>query len=97
MNRIDTCDCGKQIVWLKHVRTGTPAPIEYARAADGNVIPLDRDGDPTVIETAVAYRIRKKGEPWDHVADGPLFISHFANCPKAKQFRDRGRPAQETP
>lgn len=88
LNRVTTCEaCGKQVIYLPHVRTGKRNPIEYARAADGNVIPLDRDGDPTVIETAVSYRVLRKGEEWDRVSDGPTFVSHFARCEAAKEFR----------
>ena len=93
MNRIDTCDaCGRQIVWLEHLTTKNKAPIEYAPHVEGNVIPLDRDGDWVPIVHAVSYRIRGKNEDWK-IDDEPLFMNHFATCKDAPRFARKARGA----
>lgn len=92
MNEVRACSsCGRSLTWLRHATTGRIAPIEFAPAENGNIVCVDDEGDPTVITSAVAYRIRKKAELWNVAKDGPLFINHFANCPAAARFhRQRG-------
>lgn len=94
MNRIEPCqECNRSIVRVPHVRTGTKAPIEFMPSDRGNIIPLDSRGEWTLVEAAVSYRIRKKGETWDPAKDGPLYISHFSSCSGASHFRRKGRAA----
>lgn len=87
MNRVDQCQsCGRSLIYLLHARTGNVAPIEYAPAANGNVVPVDAEGDPTPIVSAAAYRIKGKHEEWD-LAKGLLYLNHFASCPNAARYR----------
>lgn len=90
MNRLDACrSCHHSVVWLEHVVSKKKAPIDFAPNEDGNAIAVDADGDQTIIETAVAYKVLRKGE----YAPMPRHMPHFATCSAAKQFRGKGRAA----
>ena len=75
-------DCGKEILWLKHKDTGKAAPIEAEKVLKGNIVISERSGQ---------YRI-VNGEEYEKavVKEIPLHISHFARCPNAAGFRNRG-------
>lgn len=67
------------------------APILWAKTAKGKPMPLDaepRDDGNVVLERGVAIVIG----PLEHVTrrTEPLFVSHLATCPQAKDHR-KGR------
>lgn len=73
-------DCKKEIMWLKHHKTGKSAPIEAQKTKDGNIVV---NPDKTEYRIATGDEYVKAS-----MADEPkLFISHFARCPAAKDFR----------
>lgn len=72
--RVAKCrSCPAQVLWLDHVRTGKPAPIDVNPADDGNVL-IDPD--------AGTYRVLA-GDDLDHARSegAPLRKNHFATCP----------------
>jgi hypothetical protein len=78
-----TCrDCGKEIIWLKHDKTGKSAPIERDRSKLGNIVISEEQG---------LYRIATEAEYDKHLlADSPILrLNHFASCPNAKEFRKK--------
>ncbi len=75
-----TCrSCGAEVVWLKHVRTGKPAPIDAVPNAAGNiVIHLDRG----TYENVPADE-REAQREWLHT-------NHFSTCPQSADWKKRG-------
>jgi hypothetical protein len=74
-------DCSKEILWLKHHQTGKVAPIEAEKHPDGNLVISVEKG---------LYRFANDSEYEKHKTSdtGPkLWISHFVQCPNAKEFR----------
>lgn len=72
-----TCDgCGKPIRWVT-MTTGSRMPVEPS--ASGNIAIL-ANGDGKVL-----------GANERALTKSPLYVSHFANCPKAEVFRKKGR------
>lgn len=71
--------CKTMVYDLRHVDTHRLAPIEAEPAADGNIA-IDLE--------AGTYRLT--GRELRH-PDRVHYISHFARCPAAEQFR-AGRP-----
>jgi hypothetical protein len=71
--------CKKPIIWLKNARTGSVNPIEAAPSPDGNLV-IDRAN--------ARYRVATAAEKTLAAATGKnLYISHFATCPDAGNFR----------
>lgn len=68
-----TCkDCGAEIHWRSHQRTGRSAPINVEPDPTGNIVLLPGE----------KYRIAIERDP-----DSILHTNHFATCPFAKKFR----------
>lgn len=76
---------------------GCGAPITWIKSAAGKVIPCDSkpkrywldDAGPAriVTERGEVLRVRLSGD--DGTEDGIGYLSHFATCPQAGQFRRR--------
>lgn len=76
--------CGKPIVWIK-MQTGNWMPC------DEGMVPYKQDpeGPATVIaQHGEAIRCRLE---FDGIPTGLARTSHFATCPDADKFRNRGR------
>ena len=84
--------CDAEVYWLKHEKTGKPAPINVAGDPQGNI---------TVSLSAGTYRVESKarleemraeieereaGAPWPHV----LHTNHFQTCPAAGAWKRHG-------
>lgn len=65
----DQCECGAQIIFRHHVKTGKPAPIESVPSPHGNIRILPQ-GQYEVLS----------GEPLAQATE-PLYINHYATCP----------------
>lgn len=74
MTRCRTCRA--RIVWVK-TAAGKQMPIDVDPTVRGNIA-LD-DGVAEVLSLASAEAAKHRGVP--------LYISHFATCPDAKDFR----------
>lgn len=71
--------CPTMIQMLAHVETGNLNPIEAAPSPQGNLV-INREKG--------IYRVATKGEIEEARAKKKnLYISHFSNCPYAKDFR----------
>lgn len=76
MTGIEHCrSCGAAIMWLEHVNSGKPAPIDAE--------PVGAAGN--IIVTGDTYRITKVGADRQDAIDRgvPLHKNHFATCPQA--------------
>ena len=71
--------CGEPIYWLKHVRSGKPAPIEIKTSANGNILVDVSHGT-----YGMALPAEKVAYP-EH-----LHLNHFATCPQAKTWARHG-------
>ena len=71
--------CGEPIYWLKHVRTGKPAPIEVKTTPNGNILV-----DVSRGTYCMALAAEKVAYP-EH-----LHLNHFATCPQAKTWARHG-------
>lgn len=91
--------CGAEVFWLKHEKTGKPAPINVAGDPQGNI---------TVSLSAGTYRVESKarleemraeieereaGAPWPHV----LHTNHFQTCPAAGAWKRHGSSGMRGP
>jgi hypothetical protein len=85
------------MVWAESEKTGGPVPVDAVPVERGNILLQHKRGvgEPPIAHVVTkkerlelvgqhAHRIRDLGHP-----DEPfqLFISHFATCPQAAQFR----------
>jgi hypothetical protein len=77
--------CGAEIRWVK-LEPGKPHPVDPKAVS---VILLDEGRFPTAEDAARALTV-EGGNPRGRVVRA--YISHFATCPKAEQFR---RPKNE--
>jgi len=75
--------CGAPIWWLKHERTGKPAPIDFYHNQEGNIIIALELGVYAVAPKAQAEEMRRAGEP--------LHTNHFMTCPQSKTWRKAGK------
>ena len=76
-----TCKgCGKKIIWIGKMPCD-PDQIIYRQEKRGNLKVVTQNGE---VLSAVLF-----DNP--ETATGIGYISHFATCPKADQFRRRGR------
>lgn len=73
--------CGEPVLWLKHARTGRPAPIESRTDAERGNILVDLDAGTYAIIPAGPEREQHRG--WLH-------LNHFVTCPQAKTWRKAG-------
>lgn len=60
--------------------TNRTAPITVKAYEKGNIV---------FVEWGV-YRVLSDGETWD----GPRYLNHFSNCPKADQFAEKAKPGR---
>lgn len=72
-------DCGKEILFLAHIETGKPNPIEAVPSKNGNLV-IDRENGKYRFATRNEKDIAK-------IYGKKLYISHFANCVSAEKFR----------
>lgn len=70
--------CNAEIIWLKHVETGKPAPIDWLPHPKGNIV-----------ITPEAYRI-VTGEERERMLDHGIALhsNHFMTCRNAQKHRD---------
>ena len=75
-----TCgSCGEPIIWLKHQRTGKPAPIEAKIDPMGNIL------------TDVAHGTYCIANAQERVCyPEQLHLNHFVTCPQAKTWARHG-------
>lgn len=73
--------CGTELIWRKHQKTGKSMPIEAEPHPKGNLI-LNGDGKTFRLAGGNEYVA-------NYISDAApkLYISHFARCPKADNFR----------
>lgn len=75
---------------------GCDAPIHWAQVVGGKRVPIDPDpvdnGNLVLVSLAPGerreVRYLRRGED---AGDAPRYVSHFATCPQAEQFRKGGR------
>lgn len=73
--------CGVDVLWARHERTGKPAPlVKPVGAMKPNITIYERDGE-------MVYHIAKKNESFAFSEHQLEYINHFADCPKAKEFK----------
>lgn len=71
---MSTCrSCGARITWLRTM-AGKAVPVDEDPVPDGNIVVL---GDSDTCQ------MLKKGEE----TTKPRYISHFATCPQAREWR----------
>lgn len=71
---LNTChDCGRPVLWLKHVTTGNKAPIDPNPSVQGNV---------TINLELGTYAVH--GRPG--LVPGPKYTSHMQTCPYAGRY-----------
>lgn len=71
--------CGEPIYWLKHARSGKPAPIEVRTTPTGNILIDTQHGT-----YCMALAAEKVSYP------DFLHLNHFATCPQAKTWARHG-------
>lgn len=89
---IVTCDgtaekvgCGAPIEWVVVEKSGKRMPIDPFPVDDGNIVKVGRETqDRTPL---VAYAPPKR--QGSLIEDEPRYVSHFATCPEADQFRKK--------
>ena len=76
-----TCSsCGAPVIWAETVN-GHPMPIDLEARADGNIELVERETLPPV---ALYVKVTQPT-----LGDAPRFVSHFATCPDATEWRKR--------
>jgi hypothetical protein len=70
--------CGAAVVWLVNVQTGRPAPIDEQPDPVGNLV---RVGEGEY----------EHAGPANLLDDRPRYVSHFATCPAADEWRGKRR------
>lgn len=89
---ITTCDsCGAEIVFANSGSTGRPMPIDAHPAAGGNIRLEERDRPLPPLAHVIGATIDLLAQD----DDGVRYISHFATCPNAKEWRRKGRPVSK--
>lgn len=73
--------CGASVVWVKIRPGGRAMPLDADPHPDGNVIVDLNAGAGVVLSTATLDIVR------EDTPDEPLYRSHFATCPHAKDWR----------
>lgn len=74
--------CNQPIRWATNVETGKPIPLDPAPKIGGNVVLLEGD-EARVLTRSEARRRAERSQA--------LYVSHFSTCPKAGEFRGKGR------
>lgn len=72
--------CGRPILWAVHAGSGKRAPFDPRPSAEGEFV-LQEQPDGTLI----AVHDPKGSE---------RYVSHFATCPKADEFRGRSKQTE---
>lgn len=70
------------------------ALIIWARTEAGSLIPLDFEAGKPKANMALIDGVAKavkKGELFDPVFSGPLYLSHWASCPDREKWRQRAK------
>jgi hypothetical protein len=84
--------CGAEVFWLKHEKTGKPAPINVGGDLQGNITVSLGDGTYRVEARARLEEMRAEiaereaGAPSPHV----LHTNHFQTCPSAGAWKRHG-------
>jgi hypothetical protein len=74
--RLDNCrSCSAPIVWIK-LTGGRRMPIDPDPVEGGNIRAWPERGTGEVLSATGIEQ-----------ADGPLYVSHFATCPQAGEWR----------
>lgn len=77
---VSVCDCGKEIIFAKSLKTGSDMPMLAEPVPHGEwVIESGHDGKPVTRHLDAAHRFGVK----------TLYASHFADCPNATVHRRR--------
>jgi hypothetical protein len=85
------CRCGEMIFFAESAKDGRPMPIEIAPDPHGNVVVAPSRLDAHGNEIAPVATVLNKTKADAYRAAGmPLYLSHFATCKKADEYR-RGR------
>lgn len=71
--------CPTEIRWMKHAKTGKPAPIESRPSANGNIRIHPHRPVYVVLNAERAADAREAGEE--------LYLNHFATCEKAEAHK----------
>ena len=80
--RVDVCrSCSAEIVWLRIRPGGRRMPVDLEPSPAGNIL-ADLSAAGGVVLSAAALRVVKEETP-----DEPLYVSHFATCPQAGEWR----------
>lgn len=81
--------CDARITWAITEPGGKRIPLDFDPVPEGNIEVVGRTNDGTMSQALV--RVLKKGE-LDTLPGMPQplrYVSHFATCPYAKNFRRR--------
>lgn len=79
---VSVCDCGKEIIFAKSVKTGSDMPMLAEPVPNGEwVIEADYSGNPVTRHLDAAHRFGVK----------TLYASHFADCPNSAAHRRKKR------
>lgn len=68
--------CGAPVIWLQHIKTGKPAPIDAEPSPVGNIY------------IGATYMIVPAGRRGEY--PGQLHTNHFMTCPHAKTWARSG-------
>lgn len=79
--------CKADIIWCLDATTGKRFPIDALPVIGGNVRAIARSGMPPQSKVIGAVI-----DLFDDTDDGTRYVSHFATCPNAGDWRKRGRP-----
>ena len=71
--------CGARVLFGRMQSSGKMAPFDASPSEKGNAVIVT----PATENEPPIMRVLKKGE----AANGPRYVSHFATCPNAKDFR----------
>jgi hypothetical protein len=78
--------CKAPIAWVLMMGSGKSNPLDPEPSPKGNVV-VSKDGQACAVSASEADRLRTE-------EGASLYLSHFATCPQAKQFK---RPAVKQP
>ena len=76
--------CNAPIVWLKHAKTGKPAPINAAVDPGGNIVMYPDKGIYVVASPKEMTGFRFA------YPDTQFHTNHFSNCPQARTWARHG-------
>lgn len=76
--------CGAPIIWLKHAKTGKPAPINAALDLAGNIVIYPEQGIYVMVSPHEMAGFRLA------YPDKEFHLNHFASCPQAKTWARHG-------